>query len=77
MKFYNNFVTNKSKIKKIEEILFEMGLTTNLVVEGVNDRYEEGLEKLKEIGEYRLAKAIEKNKFFLIFKFQFFAKQLI
>lgn len=69
MKFYNDFVTDKSKIKKIEEILFEMGLTTTLVVEGVNDRYEEGLKKLKEIGEYRLAKAIEKKQIFLIFKF--------
>ena len=64
MKFYNDFVTNKSKIKKIEEILFEMGLTTDLVVEGVNDRYEEGLEKLKKIGEYRLAKAIEEKQIF-------------
>lgn len=60
MKFYNDFVTDKSKIKKIEEILFEMGLTTDLVVEGVN----EGLEKLKEIGEYRLAKAIEEKQIF-------------
>lgn len=64
MKFYNDFVPNKSKIKKIEEILFEMGLTTDLVVEGVNDRYEEGLEKLKKIGEYRLAKAIEEKQIF-------------
>lgn len=61
MKFYNDFVTDKSKIKKIEEILFEMGLTTDLVVKGVNNKYEEGFEKLKEIGEYRLAKAIEKK----------------
>lgn len=41
-----------------------MGLITDLVVEGVNDRYEEGLEKLKEIGEYRLAKAIEEKQIF-------------
>lgn len=64
MKFYDDFVTNKSKIKKIEEILFEMGLTTDLAVEGVNDRYEKGLEKLKEIGEYRLVKAIEEKQIF-------------
>lgn len=64
VKFYSDFVTDKSKIKKIEEILFEMGLTTDLVVEGVNDRYKEGLEKLKEIGEYRLAKAVEEKQIF-------------
>ena len=64
MKFYNDYVIDKTKIKKIEEILFEMGLTTDLVVEGVNDRYEEGLEKLKEIGEHKLAKAIEKKQVF-------------
>ena len=64
MKFYNDFITDKSKIKKIEKILFEMGLTTDLVLEGVNNKYEEGFEKLKEIGEYRLAKAIEKKQIF-------------
>ncbi len=64
MNFYNDYVVDNAKIKEIEEILFKMGLTTDLVVEGVNDKYEEGLKRLKEIGEDRLAKAIEEKQVF-------------
>ena len=41
-----------------------MGLTTDLILEGINDKYNEGLEKLKEIGEEKLAKAIEEKQVF-------------
>ena len=44
-----------------------MGLTTDLVLEGVNDKYEEGIEKLKKLGEEKLVEAIqnEEIEFFL------------
>lgn len=64
MKFYDDYIINKTKTKEIEDILFEMGLTTDLILEGINDKYNEGLEKLKEIGEEKLAKAIEKKQVF-------------
>lgn len=64
MKFYDDYIIDKTKIKKIDEILFKMGLTTDLIVEGINDKYEEGLKELKEIGEIRLVKAIEKKQVF-------------
>lgn len=64
MKFYDDYIINKTKAKEIENILFEMGLTTDLILEGINDKYNEGLEKLKEIGEEKLAKAIEEKQVF-------------
>lgn len=64
MKFYDDYIINKTKTKEIEDILFEMGLTTDLILKGINDKYNEGLEKLKEIGEEKLAKAIEKKQVF-------------
>ena len=64
MKFYDDYIINKTKTKEIENILFEMGLTTDLILEGINDKYNEGLEKLKEIGEEKLAKAIEEKRVF-------------
>ena len=64
MKFYDDYIINKTKTKEIEDILFEMGLTTDLILEGINDKYNEGLEKLKKIGEEKLAKAIEKKQVF-------------
>lgn len=64
MKFYDDYIINKTKTKEIENILFEMGLTTDLILEGINDKYNEGLEKLKEIGEEKLAKAIEEKQVF-------------
>ena len=64
MKFYDDYIINKTKAKEIENILFEMGLTTDLILEGINDKYNEGLEKLKKIGEEKLAKAIEKKQVF-------------
>ncbi|MCF2612859.1 hypothetical protein [Fusobacterium perfoetens] len=64
MKFYDDYIINKTKTKEIEDILFEMGLTTDLILEGINDKYNEGLEKLKEIGEEKLAKAIEEKQVF-------------
>lgn len=64
MKFYDDYIINKTKTKEIEDILFEMGLTTDLILEGINDKYNEGLEKLKEIGEEKLAKAIEEKRVF-------------
>jgi hypothetical protein len=60
--FYTDFIKNKANKNKIEDILFEMGLTTDIVLEGVNDRYEEGLKELEKIGEKDLAIAIRKNK---------------
>lgn len=64
MKFYDDYIIDKTKAKEIEDILFEMGLTTDLILEGINDKYNEGLEKLKEIGEEKLAKAIEEKQVF-------------
>ncbi len=64
MKFYDDYITDNTKIKEIDGILFKMGLTTDLIVEGINDKYEEGLKELKKIGEIRLAKAIEEKQVF-------------
>ena len=64
MKFYDDYITDNTKIKEIDGILFKMGLTTDLIVEGINDKYEEGLKELKKIEEIRLAKAIEEKQVF-------------
>lgn len=64
MKFYDDYITDNTKIKEIDGILFKMGLTTDLIVEGINDKYEEGLKELKKIGEIRLAEAIEEKQVF-------------
>lgn len=60
--FYTDYIKNKANKNKIEDILFKMGLTTDIVLEGVNDYYEEGLKELENIGEKDLAIAIKKNK---------------
>ncbi|WP_175613073.1 hypothetical protein [Fusobacterium mortiferum] len=64
---YINYIKDNKNKEKIDEILFEMGLTTDLVLEGVNDKYEEGIEKLKKLGEEKLVEAIqnEEIEFFL------------
>lgn len=64
---YINYIKDNKNKEKIDEILFEMGLTTDLVLGGVNDKYEEGIEKLKKLGEEKLVEAIqnEEIEFFL------------
>ena len=64
---YINYIKDNKNKEKIDEILFEYWLNSKLVLEGVNDKYEEGIEKLKKLGEEKLVEAIqnEEIEFFL------------
>lgn len=64
---YTNYIKDNKNKEKIDEILFKMGFTTDLVLEGVNDKYDEGMDELKKLGEEKLVEAIqnEKVEFFL------------